>query len=349
MSDVAAARAAVPGYLLGPRFDLAFMVGVPVLALTSGLVVAEWPRLLPLVLFLDLWLLGYHHVIATYTRLCFDAESYRRSRFLLFGLPAIILAVTLAMAAGLGLWSIATLYLYWQWFHYTRQSWGIAQIYRRKSGLPPTEPAWLAQAAFYLLPVCGILYRSWQAPDRFIGMEIRVLAVPLPVVQLVGAAALIALLAWAVLRVRAWLAGELPMAQTLYLLSHHLVFFVAYLLIDDITVGWLAVNIWHNLQYLLFVWLFNSQRFRQGRDPKAALLSYLSQPGNFGKYFAVCLAISTAVYLLLQATFTDLLAIGLPVIIVYQVVNFHHYVVDALIWKARRKPLQKVLGLPGSP
>ncbi|NJR71545.1 MAG: alpha/beta fold hydrolase, partial [Synechococcales cyanobacterium CRU_2_2] len=39
------------------------------------------------------------------------------------------------MAAGLGLWSIVTLYLYWQWFHYTRQSWGISQVYRRKASV----------------------------------------------------------------------------------------------------------------------------------------------------------------------------------------------------------------------
>ncbi len=349
MSDALAVRAAAPGYLLGPRFDLGFILAVPALAVASGLLVAGRPALFPLVLFLDLWLLGYHHVIATYTRLCFDAESFRRSRFLLFGLPMIVFAVTAAAALGIGLWVIATVYLYWQWFHYTRQSWGVSQIYRRKSGLAAPEPAWLAQLAFYLLPLWGILYRSWQAPDRFIGMEIRVLPVPELAVQLVGVAALLALVAWAALRLRAWLAGELPAAQTLYILSHHLVFFIGYRMFADITIGWLVVNIWHNLQYVLFVWLFNNQRFRQGRDPRAPLLSYLSQRANFGKYFALCLLLSSAVYLGLQVTFTNILAIGLPLIVIYQAVNFHHYVVDALIWKARRKPIQAALGLPPAP
>jgi hypothetical protein len=32
-------------------------------------------------------------------------------------------------------------------------------------------------------------------------------------------------------------------------------------------------------------------------------------------------------------------------LIVYQTINFHHYIVDALIWKLRRKPVQQVLGV----
>ncbi len=40
-----------------------------------------------------------------------------------------------------------------------------------------------------------------------------------------------------------------------------------------------------------------------------------------------------------------LAAIALPSIIIYQTINFHHYVVDGLIWKARKPLLRKTLGL----
>ena len=40
--------------------------------------------------------------------------------------------------------------------------------------------------------------------------------------------------------------------------------------------------------------------------------------------------------------------VAVPVILFYQTVNFHHYIVDAMIWKARKKPIQKVLALSES-
>jgi hypothetical protein len=45
-------------------------------------------RLYPILLLADLWLLGYHHVVATYTRLAFDTQSLRRNRFLAVDLLA---------------------------------------------------------------------------------------------------------------------------------------------------------------------------------------------------------------------------------------------------------------------
>src|SRR3546814_263402 len=122
------------GWLRGPAFDLTFIGGITVLALLSGGLVVAKPELFGLILLLDLWLLGYHHVIATYTRLCFDAASRRQHAFLLFGLPPLVLGAVVLLAAGLGTWTVPTLYLYWQWFHYTRQSWGVSQVYRRKAG-----------------------------------------------------------------------------------------------------------------------------------------------------------------------------------------------------------------------
>ena len=68
--------------------------------------------------------------------------------------------------------------------------------------------------------------------------------------------------------------------HTLYPLSHFAVFATGYLWIGDITYGWLAINVWHNAQYILFVWLFNTRRFKDGVDPEARFLSYISQPNR---------------------------------------------------------------------
>lgn len=334
------------GWLRGPRFDIGFIVGTTAVAVASGAIVLMDSRYFTAILMLDIWLLGYHHVIATYTRLCFDRESTREHKFLIFWLPFLVLGATLALAMGFGLWVLGSVYLYWQWFHYTRQSWGVSQVYRRKSGGQASDDETLTKVMFYLLPLWGILYRSWQAPDKFLGLEIRVIPVPGWLVDVVAVAAIASVALWVLIRARAFLRGDGPVAHTLYIASHVTIFTIGYLIIEDVTYGWLVINIWHNAQYIMFVWLFNTNRFRGGTDAKALFLSTISQSKNWWWYFVVCLALSTLVYGSFSAAGPELLSLGLPsLIILYQTINFHHYIVDSLIWKVRKAPMQKTLGL----
>jgi hypothetical protein len=252
-----------------------------------------------------------------------------------------VVAVVAAMAFGLGLWSIVTLYLYWQWFHYARQSWGVSQVYRRKAGGIPGDNLTVMQVCFYLLPLWGILHRSFQAPETFLSLPIKVLPVPGLLVDIVAIAALAGVAWFLATRLLLWWQGRLPLAHTLYVLSHYLIFYVGYIVIDDITVGWVTVNMWHNAQYILFVWMFNNNRFKGGIEPQAKFLSYISQTKNAWVYFVACLGLSTAIYLPLSVSTT-----AVPMLMfMYQVINFHHYIADSLIWKVRRKSLQKTLGI----
>jgi hypothetical protein len=346
MTSISMETARPVGWLRGARFDTGFILGTTAIAVLSGGLVVMEPKLFAPILMMDLWLLGYHHVIATYTRLCFDGASARQHRFLLLWLPFLVLGAALGLAMGLGLWVLGSVYLYWQWFHYTRQSWGVSQVYRRKAGGLLLENEGLTKIAFYLLPLWGILYRSWQAPESFLGLEIRVIPVPGWLVDAVAAAAIASLVLWVAIRVRTFLRGEGPVAHTLYMASHFTVFAVGYLLIEDVTYGWLVINVWHNAQYILFVWLFNTNRYRDGIDANAVLLSTISQPANWWRYGVVCLAISTLVYGGSTYLAPYFLSIGLPsMIVLYQAINFHHYIVDSLIWKVRKAPMQKTLGL----
>jgi len=334
------------GWLRGPVFDMGFILGTSAVAVASGALVVMDPRLFAPILLLDLWLLGYHHVISTYTRLCFDNASFRQHRFLVLVLPFLVLGATLALPMGFGIWVLGSVYLYWQWFHYTRQSWGVSQIYRRKSGGMVSEGERLTKAMFYLPPLWGILYRSWQAPDMFLGLEVRVIPVPGLLVDLVGIAAIAAVLLWTFFRVRAFLDGNGSVVHTLYIASHISVFVIGYVAIEDVTHGWLVINIWHNAQYVLFVWLYNTNSFRDGVDVKAPFLSTISQTRNWWRYFAVCLGLTTTVYIGIAALGPLLISLGLPtLIIIYQTLNFHHYIVDGLIWKVRKAPMQKTMGL----
>ena len=335
-----------PGWLRNRNFDTTFVRGVALIALISGAVVIRWPDLFRAVLVTDLFLLGYHHVISTFTRLAFDRQSLREYRFYVFVLPFIVFGATFLLAWSLGIWVVASVYLYWQWFHYTRQSWGISQAYRAKSGGLVTESPLFSKLAFYLLPAWGILHRSWQAPEEFLFVELRVIPVPEMLVDAVGIAAIGSLVVWAYQRLRALREGRLPVAHTWYMLSHFTIFTVGYLLIDDITNGWLVINIWHNAQYILFVWLFNTNRYKSGVDSKAHFLSTISQPQNIFRYLFFCFAVSTLVYLSIMYFTASYVVAGLPLaILFYQAINFHHYIVDSQIWKARKKPIQETMGV----
>lgn len=338
---------ASPGWLRSAPFDLTLIVGVTVLALFSGAVVLADPGLFPIVLFLDLWLLGYHHVVSTFTRLAFDRDSLREHRFLLTVAPVLVVAGVVVGAWALGGWILSTTYLYWQWFHYTRQSYGLERAYRRKTTGGIAGDQKMARWALYLLPLWGILYRSYQAPAEFLGVELRVLPVPKWLVIAAAAAALTALAGYSTQVIRAMLAGARPQAHTLYFASHLVVFACGYLLIENINHGWLVINVWHNAQYILFVWMFNSNRFRDGVEPRAKFLSTLSQKGHWPYYFLTCLAISSIVYFGLERTVSAFDAkVALPLfLVVYQAINFHHYVVDGMIWKLRKKPLRETLDL----
>jgi hypothetical protein len=347
MTDTTVAASRGFPWLRDAGFDNFFIFGIAALAILTGIIVVTMPELFIPILIADLWFLGYHHVISTFTRLCFDKKSFRENRFLVLGLTPIIAVATTLVAWQFGLWVIVTIYFYWQWWHYTRQSWGISRAYRGKDSGGLYDGIRLDQAIFYSLPVFGILYRSNQGQNKFIGFDLW--SVPVPdVVVTIAAVACVALLAiWVVRRVQALRENRLAVVHTYYMLSHFVIFGVGYVVIEDITYGWLVINMWHNAQYILFVWMYNSKRFRNGVDPDAKFLSAISQPGRLWLYLVTCLAITGLFYWGLR-TIDWLLFAGLSAtLVIYQIVNFHHYVVDSVIWKMRKRPMRKVLGLEG--
>lgn len=344
MSAVVEPRAATlptatSGWLRSTGFDVNFIGVSAGLAMLTGLASLYDPAVFRTLLFLDLWLLGYHHVVSTFTRLAFDRKSLRENRFLLVELPLIVAAATLCAVLICGKWILATTYLYWQWFHYVRQSYGIERAYRRKAAANAEIDDYVSTRALALVPIFGIVYRSWQQQPQYLGMDIRYLPVPELVVWIVGGLTLAAVGWWLVQSARAALQGRLASAHFLYMVSHHAVFLVGYVLIPDITAGWLVLNVWHNIQYIMFVWWFNNNRFHDEVDPEAKFISTLSQRKHVIAYVLFCLGVSTAIYLVVHQTTTSYMENGLipAAVTAMMIINFHHYVVDGMIWK-RKKP-----------
>jgi hypothetical protein len=323
-------------YIRNREFD-STLLAAPILAgLATALVVTTDPRLYPFLLVADLWLLGYHHVVATYTRLAFDTQSLRRNRVLAVDLLIAVTLLTIGVAMTAGAWVIASAFLYLQWFHYMRQGRGIARMYYQATpdGQRPGSRDLAADFVIYLVPIYGIAERTSMMGDTFLGLPVKVVVLPESVVMLLGILATAAVLTWAVKSMRAAMNETLDLPYTAFIVSHIGIFLVAYTLVGDVNAGWLAINVWHNLQYVLVVWMSNAKRYEAGIDPSARFLSRLSQPGRVTMYFACCLAITTIVCALLDQFTVLALGRGLAITLgVYMAISFHHYIVDALIWK----------------
>ena len=327
-------------WLRSPSFDLGFIIGITALGVAGGVTAVSRPDWFPWIVAADVWLLGQIHIASTFTRLGRHDPGGRR--WLVTRAPFVIFAACGLLALSVGAWILATTYLYWQWWHYTRQSFGIARAYARKAGSAAVPmPQW----AFHLVPVWGIVHRSYQSPDTYLGMSLRVVPVAGVVVDAAAAVA-IAVTAWWVVRqsIRSTREeGGLPYA--LFVTSHIVIFLTGYVLIDDINHGWLAINLWHNVQYIAFVWLQNNRRFSYGVEPAHKLLSTLSQPPYIAPYLLFCLGVALTLTLGLLSISAFFGSLTLPlVLVVSQTINFHHYLADTFIWKTPRKaPLQAAL------
>jgi len=328
-------------WLRNAQFDFTLIVLVAGWALAAGAAIVIHPGWFWPILFLDVWMLGYTHVVSTFTRLAFDRQSFLQHRFLLLPLPIVVAACTIGVAMVAGEWLIATVYLYAQWFHYTRQSYGISRMYLRKAGAIPQRRDFVLDGVIYALPVWGILSRSYQQPTKFLSLDVRCIPVPRIVVLIAGAIAIASVLLWLAREIRAFSLRRADLPHTGYVLSHIAIFSAGYLLIDDINTGWLVLNIWHNLQYVLIVWMFNVGRFGSGVDPRRRFLSTISQPRNVVAYAVVCWAIATLLYFNVNRALTVLSSSVLPLsLLAYMTINFHHYVVDAIIWRRPRRVAQ---------
>lgn len=346
-------------WLESDAYDGMLIFGVLFLALFSGAIVYFNPALFPIVFALDIWFLGYHHVISTFTKLVGTKDDRQENAFLIYVLPFLVLmGVGGLYAIGGGIWPVVTVYLYWQWYHYTRQSYGIAVFYSRKSSVPKLRHPKLEFWALWSVPIWGILNRSAEGWDKFLLLDVYTVPVPEYFVTIAGIISIALVGAWVLSKFQDWREGSISLGHTYYMISHFMAFYIGYILIDDINTGFIVANVWHNAQYILFVWLYQTKRFaapiKEGEVKPWLNWFSQKQPLRILAYFTACMGLTTLVYKTLEVSIFNLTAGDAALIVavnvvLYQTINFHHYIVDSYIWKARKKKNQKVMGVSASP
>lgn len=332
-------------WLHSTRFDLGFIAGIALLAAGMATATVVSPLLFLPMLTVHTWLFGYEHLWATYTKLLLHPDDRARHRTLIYIVPPAVLLALFGLGQAFGLKGLYVLYFFGQFFHTVRQSWGLAQQYRRQAGGMQWDSVRLSEVTLWSVPVWGFLNRCAERPDEFLFQDFWLPPVPRLAATIAGLASAALWLYWICTRVLAYRRGELPLGHTLYMLSHFAVYLGGYILIGELCSGWLLVNVWHNVQYLAFVWIYNRNRYATGVDHRTHVLSWLSQPGiiRMSLYFLATIALALPIYYLLPQlgmTLDSLLKnLAVPAAMTIGLtLTFHHYIADGIIWKRRNNP-----------
>jgi hypothetical protein len=321
--------------LARPRFLSALVLGVPAVALVALGVVEAVPRAWTTVLALDLWLLSFPHVASTFTRTAFSRSDAREHRGLLLVLPCFAFVLALSLGQTGGARALNTVYFFWQTFHYARQSRGIYRALRRAAGRSADDV--LSDCVVYLVSLWALVHRCASAPVEFFGSPLWVPVAPRAFEVVCVSAVLVAFALWALRVARDDTESQhaRDVWHQVYLISHALVFVVGYVVIDNPTRGWLTVNIWHNAQYLLFVWAWHHRRL--GRDLPASNSLLATMANRETLFFAVCALLGAVLYITIY-TLADAwqhAVRNFPVyLVLVHAVNFQHYIADMLLWRS---------------
>jgi hypothetical protein len=338
-----AARAAERPWMLAPGIDLLLFLGVTLLTLIPWVVsdVLHYPGWYVI---LGVGAVNGPHLISTWTRVyLLPGERFKRPvRY--WVIPGLARAFAIGADATGGLWLrlARSMIFYWATWHFVAQSWGVMRIYQRKHAAAERLEARLEKALIFLPAFFCALHRLYTGPWELFGVE--VIHVRPPALLVNGLGALIVALALAYLYLWFTSGKQRPAYEWVrptYLVFNFLGFAMPFLVIRDGNSAFGAAALWHAVQYMAIVWLYNDRRWRAGVDPNARLVSWVSQRGRPLAYLALIGACAAVVYIIafgvsffVQRPFMDI------ALTFWTGFTLGHYYLDGVIWKSRRYDLR---------
>jgi len=337
-------------WMLGPGLDLILFVGVTLLTVIPWIVSDVLGRPGHDVL-VGVAIVNGPHLISTWTRVYLPrAERFRRpvSYWVIPGL-AFALAIICYRLGGEWLRVIRSMIFYWATWHFVAQSWGVLRIYQRKHGVADRVEAKLEKVILFGSTLFCVLHRLYTGPHTLFGVEIFYLRPAPDFVNGVGAALVVVTAVYVALwlkRIRTHVAHEY--IRPVYLAFNFFGFAMPFLVIRDGTAAFAAAALWHAVQYIAIVWLYNRRRWAGGVELGARVVSWVSQPGRSLAYMGLIAACAAGVY---SVAFVSARIAALPfeqlAINFWTGLTLGHYYLDGVIWKSRRYNL-RVLTVAGA-
>ena len=253
----------------------------------------QFPSSFETLFLINIWLFSLPHTFSTITRS--DRRSVKSFSFAIGLLLFFLLAVlTVSHLAGMVL--VYSLYFYWQQFHYAKQNFGMAGWNSSKKSDLLDQCFFVGTAAICL---AGLFSEGSQGFFGYVLMNPFLTSVPKSYLVL---ALMLVTAAYLCLRPR----------QFKPALGHVGIFGFCYLYCEHFALGWLLLNIFHNIQYLVFMKNFELRP------------SFIVLP----------LVLTGVLYLLQFHLISGLILFSLPASLgIMLSLNFTHYTLDGLIWR----------------
>jgi len=333
-------------WAFGPLHDLTFVLLTPLVILSAFIVAGKMGWVDGLVVFALASAMG--HYLPGILRAYGDQALFRRYRTRLIAAPLFLFGSTLLLA-----WFnynfVFLLVGLWGAWHWTMQVYGFARIYDARSGPKGTAPPLLERA------VCIL----WFGMCVFVLND--VLQVYFADFYRSGGAVLTATSIWWFTQAWLWATVAITVAYAIhsvlilraggrpnplkFLFIVITFFYLKYTAsqIDRPVVGYAMFEMWHDIQYLSIVWVFNLARAR--KNPEAGgFIRFLFRPRAVLAllYIGFCLGFGTlahAWHLFEDATWIRLAAAVVPGTAML------HYYLDGFIWRIREPETRSALGM----
>jgi hypothetical protein len=276
------------------------------------------------------------HFAASTVRLYAKRGAFADFRFLTMGLPLVTVAVvTLAIVLpGVVGTHLQALYLTWSPYHYGAQAYGLSLMYWYRSGTAPTP---FLKRLLRFGCVAPFLYVFMTGPSTGLHWLVPAAVLDQPVVAagafVLGRALWIAsFVALPLLFVLSWRDSRIPVISGLIVFSNGI-----WLLVLTFMQAFLWATVFHGLQYLAIAAIFHVKE-RANDEPKRGWAWHAAA------FYLMCLPLG---YLLFQVWPYVYVSAGFglaeSMILVAAVINIHHFIVDAYIWRLRRPDTRAIV------
>jgi hypothetical protein len=339
----AAPRAAEKPWMIAPGLDLVLFLGVTLLTIVPW-VVADVLHYPGWYVILGVGIANGPLLISTWTRVYLVSGERFKYPMRYWVIPGLALAFAIVADAEGGMWQrlIRSTIFYWATWHFVAQSWGVLRIYQRKHGAALRTEARLEKALIFLPAFWCALHRLFTGPWTLFNVEV-IHANP-PALLVNGLGALIVAIAAVYLLVFVQRSRDRAAHEWIrpaYLVLNFFGFAMPFLVIRDGDAAFAAAALWHAVQYIAIVWLFNARRYARGIDPQARLMSWVSQRGRALAYMGLIGACAAVVYMVaFGASFFVRRPFEEIALTFWTGFTLGHYYLDGSIWKSRKYDLR---------
>src|SRR5881275_912034 len=336
-------------WILDSWRDLILYVGTPLLLVpVFALAQTRW-RPQDIYLFVAAFGAMGHHLpgmIRAYgDRALFERFKWR------FILAPLFLLVTCVAFFWWDLKGILLVVFFWGVWHGLMQTYGFCRIYDAKTGTFDTLTRRLDFAMcviWFPTAVALSTYRLSDTLDTYYmcgGPFISPSVVQLGQNMILGAAIFVSVL-FAAHFVRTWIAGSRPNPVKLGLLVTSIAFWwYCNNLVSNILVGIALFEVFHDVQYLSLVWIYNRNRVDKNSNIGGFMRFVFRRSGSLiGLYVGLVLAYGSVSYINAHIGMDTVKRILTGVVTASTLLHFYY---DGFIWKVRERSTRQSLGLAG--